>query len=81
MKKYIIPSSIVLIIVAGVLLNVYSKTSDEQSVQPTIQAEVKTEIKAEANTNTGELTTTEILSKFTNQEEKIEPEIIETQKI
>lgn len=75
MKKYIIPSSIVLLIVVGVLLLNFKNTSDEQSVQTNIQEEVKTEIKT--NTNTGELTTDDILAQLDEQVEIIEPEVDE----
>ena len=76
MKKYIIPSSIVLLIVVGVLLVIFKNTSDEQSVQTNIQEEeIKTE--TQTKTNTGELTTDDILSQLDEQVEVIEPEVDE----
>ena len=77
MKKYIIPSSIVLLIVVGVLLLNFKNTSDEQSVQTNIQEEVKTQRKIETQTNTGELTTDDILSQLDEEVKVIEPEVDE----
>lgn len=77
MKKYIIPSSIVLLIVAGLLLITFKNTSDQRSVQTQIQQEVKIETKTETQTNTGELTTDDILSQLDEQVEIIEPEVDE----
>lgn len=84
MKKYIIPSSIVLLIVAGLLLITFKNTSDQRSVQTQIQQEVKIETKTETQTNTGELTTAEILAELDEEvvvleievDENNEPEIV-----
>ena len=81
MKRYIIPSSIALLIVGGSLLIIFKNTSDEQLVPTIIQPEVK----IEAKTSTGELTTSEILSTLEEQlpvmevEEFIEEEMEEVE--
>lgn len=71
MKKYIIPSSIVLLIVVGLLLITFKNTSDQQSVQTQIQTEVKIE------TNTGKLTTHDILSQLDEEVVVVEIEVDE----
>ncbi|MCP4523753.1 MAG: hypothetical protein GY828_06080 [Candidatus Gracilibacteria bacterium] len=76
MKKYIIPSSMVLLIVVGLLLITFKNTSDEQSVQTHIQPEVKIETKSEIETKVEVLSTGELLTQL--EESVLENEDDET---
>jgi hypothetical protein len=72
MKKNIILSLVVLLIVVGILLVIFKNTSNKQSVELNIQENVKIKIQA----NTEELTTDYILDKLDEQVEILKPEII-----